>query len=587
MLDIIIKNALILCMFAASVCACTREVKATSVKNDGRFEYREIYLPERSSDDAKHLGLNNLDNDWALWGHNLSSVLPKKPSNSIYAKRNGQAQYDQFCFMSDDLFEYIEKYIDDNYGDGEEDSHRFAILPNDNHIVCTCSECKKAGNTERNASPAVFDMIRRLCERFPNHLFFTSYYNTTRGLPDTPLPGNAGVLISAMDYPLSAVATPKEEEFEALIESWAGKTGRVYIWDYINNFDDYFTPFPVFGVMQRRLQLYDRAGVKGLFFNGSGTDFSTFCRLKTHILAALTENPDADWKALLKSLSSELYPVTGKVIADFMLEQEDFVERMGKALPLYEGVNKALDTYLPEEKFLEFYDKLLSLLPETEGREKEEITRLCGALAMTRLELMRIRGDITGYKPHLDRLEKLTDQDPKVEVYSEACWTLASYINDYRFMAEHADSVNNKNLLKGVKLTPLTALDDDYSDISLVTDGLLGLPSNYHCGNLISSAETTLRLSIPKVDGMNYLRVWVVRNPAYHIERPEFVRLVDADGHKIGEEKPVQSAKNHNHASVVFEIPPAAKGPFMLFVRRNPEERTMALDEIEAFSVKD
>ena len=61
------------------------------------FEYREIHLPELKEEDAPQY-LNSIDRDWGIWGHNLSVVLPAKPSPSVYAKEGISVNKEQFCF---------------------------------------------------------------------------------------------------------------------------------------------------------------------------------------------------------------------------------------------------------------------------------------------------------------------------------------------------------------------------------------------------------------------------------------------------------------------------------------------------------
>lgn len=561
------------------LCGCGN---AQADNRDGLFEYREIYLPGNGTPEAAALGLDNIDKAWGLWGHNLASVLPSKPSQTVYARQNGSTVHDQFCFMSNHLFGYIENYIVDNYG--EEDSLRFAILPNDNGIVCLCAKCTEEGNTRKDASPAVFHMIRRLAERFPKHTFFTSYYKTARGIPADPLPANAGVLISAMNYPISTAATPQEQSFERLLSAWSTRTEHVYIWDYVNNFDDYFTPFPVFSAMQRRLQLYASTGVKGVFFNGSGTDYSTFSRLKLHGLAALLDNPDADWRELLPDLCRKFYPVAGDAIARFMLLQEDYAVSRGRTLPMYEGVKNALDTYLPEAEFIAFHDELLDLLPQIRGDERKSVQKLAGALSLTRLELMRLHGETEGWEPLLEQLSRFGTE---VAVYSESCWSVADYVRDYTFMQEHAALVKEEgtNLLRGVRLSPLTELDPDYSDISVLTDGLTGLPSNYHCGNLLSSADPSLRISIPAVEGLRRLRVCLTRNPEFRMALPRQVMLTVGE-ERVGAAEPKRSSAHQGHAFVEFDLPPSPAGPIVLSLIRDPEVHTMSVCEIEGFVAK-
>lgn len=565
----------ILLLYAALLFCCSQTQQLTV---ESPFEYRDVYLPELPFDEGAALQLNSVDRDWGIWGHNLSAVLPRNPSPSVFAKSGNSVNDEQFCFTSDALFDYIKDYIEDNYG--HDIPARFAILPNDNTVVCQCSRCRECGNTKGDASGAVYYLLERLTEAFPRHLFFTSYYSTTRSLPDKPLPDNAGVLISAMSYPLSAVHTPQEDAFESLLARWAGVTDHVYIWDYINNFDDYFTPIPVFDVVQRRLQLYARAGVNGVFFNGSGPDYSTLSRVKTHIIAAMLINPDMEWRPMLRELCSELYPVTGNVISDFIIRQEDMFTASGRSLPMYEGVSVAARTYLPVQEFVQFHSELLTLMPNIKDPELSEIQQMRRAMMFTRLELNRIMADTVGCAMMLDGLERLVQQG--IHSYSESGNSIESYITEYRYMLDRYRQNGNRNLLKGARLRPLTALDEDYNDISVLTDGLLGLPSSYHCGQMLSSADPALRIAIPNEKGMRRLRVNMTRNPIYHIGLPLSVSLT-CDGRDLGRKVPRTSAGNLHRATVEFDIPSDCKGTLILTVVRDKNERTMALDEIEGF----
>ena len=521
------------------------------------FEYREIHLPALPEEEAPKY-MNSIDLDWGIWGHNLSVVLPDKPSPSVFAKDGITVNKEQFCFSSDALYKYIREYIRDNYG--SEPTMRFAILPNDNSIVCTCESCLECGNTEHDCSGAVHHLLERLCAEFPHHIFFTSHYRTTSKVPAKPLPENAGVLVSAIE--------------------WSGLTRHLYVWDYINNFDDYFTPYPIFDVTRHRLQLYVKHGVNGVFLNGSGYEYSTLYKLKTHVLAALLEDPDTRWRPLLKSLCREKYPVTGDVICNFVTLQEDLATERGLSLPLYEGVPVAMKTYLPAKDFVQFHEDLLRLLPSAKGQEFEDVQKMSRAMMLTRLELKRISGDTFDCDDMLKGLEESKRQG--VIAYSESGGSTASYLSEYRFMLEHFEEMFGRDLLKGVRLTPLTALDEDYSDITLLTDGLLGLPSNYHCGQLISSAKPALRISIPYRDGMRRLRVYMTRNNIYHIGFPESLTLT-AGARRLGTVVPTPIPGNLQRAVAEFDVSSVSNGTFVLSVTRDLEVRTMALDEIEAY----
>lgn len=558
--------------------SCGKAIAAGEDALPSAFKYREIYLPEGIGENAQHFGLNTLDEDWGIWGHNLGKVLPKDPSQSVFAKVNGVASKKQFCFSSNHLFEYVEDYIIDNFG--TEETIRFAIIPNDNEIVCLCEKCVIAGNTRKNASPAVNKLVIRLAERFPNHIFYTADYKTTRELPVDSMPKNTGVLVSAINFPLSYEESPEETNFIQRLQAWGQTTPRILVWDYINNFDDYFTPYPTFGAMQRRLKDYRDNNVTAIFLNGSGENISTMSRLKTAVLSEMTRDPETDWKELIYEKAAEYYPTAGKIIADFMVAQEEDLEQSGNALPLYEGVAVARKIYLPEDKFIPFHDQLLALRPSLSGQEREYIDILLGELALTRLELNRINGNFNDSERFLNELDQLSKKG--FTSYNESGLTIDAYINDYRYILDHLSETSSKNKLKGESLVAMTPLDPDYSDISIITDGALGIPSNYHNGNLIISPDVYARIAVPNKPGLNRLKVWLSYNPAAKVGIPERVTL-SASGKELAAVSPDYPRENNGHLPIEFDVPDTAEGTLLLTFYKGEDTKSIAIEEIEGF----
>ena len=550
-----------------------------SANGNDTFEYCDIHLPENLKGEAEHLHLNNVETDWGLWGHNLSAAITEKVSKRIYASTGGVRNDEQFCFTSEELYRSIEQYVINNYG--EDGGVRFAILPNDNKIVCQCAACVRMGNTAKDATPAVCYMIERLCDRFPDHYFFTSYYSTTRSIPAKALPRNGGVLVSAIDFYLGFTYSEREKNFIETLRKWGEKSGHVYVWDYINNFDDYLTPCPLFTIMQNRLGLYADTGVKGLFLNGSSYDYSTFSDIKTNLYAALRHNPQENWMNLLNDYCAEHYPVTGKLIANFIIKQEIRMFTRQQIIPIYGGIGDILNTYLPEEAFITFHNELIDLLPQTTEDEYEKVRKLCNALAYTRLEIMRHHGDISQARPMLKRLAKCLTDD--IKIYSESCWTLQSYINDYNYILEHAEKTGSKNLLRGQEIKALTTLDEDYKDLSPLTDGLLALPSNYHCGHVISSEGKGLTLSVPCPPGMRTLRVCLTRNALFRLDFPSAVTLT-VNGREVSRAVPHPVPDAAGHSFVEFTMPASLPATCQVRLLRESESvRGFGIEEIEGF----
>lgn len=573
-----LKNILLATLFTAAVAfqfGCMNSVATNPVP--GAFKYREIYLPVSTPDELQELGLNSVNDDWGIWGHNLSNLLPDTPSLSVFSRNDGNIDRHQFCFSSEKLFTYIEDYIDKNYG--RYDSINFAILPNDNDIVCQCAECVKKGNTPNDATPAVMSLINKLCKKYPNHTFFTSYYATTRSLPKGKLPENAGVLVSAIEYPLNSRPTPQEEKFKALLKQWQPKTNNVYVWDYINNFDDYFTPFPVFNVMQRRLQLYKEVGVDGVFLNGSGTDYSTFSHLHKVVLAKMMINPDTDWKQELKKAAQEHYPKAGNDIAEYIIAQEDFAQSTGKTLPLYDGVEKSLKSHLQSQPTRRLYAQIQNHMKTAGVTERKQLEMLQSALSFTLLELNRIEGKLDGSEDLLKNLEKFPRR--QIEYYNESYWPIVKYVGNYEILLNNYRETAETNLLKGVRLRALNPLDEDYNDISIITDGLLGIPSNYHNGNMICSADPSLSIEIPRRPSMKVLKIWMAYNPGYRIGLPAEVKLYVGGREFTG--IPPKVTRDTGHSRLEFNVPDIGGNIILKFVK-DPEVKTFAIEEIQAFS---
>ena len=156
------------------------------------FDYQSIYSPYGlNADHTGVIGLNNFDDSWGIWGHNLRKVLGKD-AEKVYATIHGKTDDSQLCFSSEDMYRQIESYIVDNFG--EKGNFRFVIAPDDTPYACTCATCTALGNTEKNATPAPPDRrqgrarqeicgtTRQLEESNEQHLYM-GLYQQLRRLP--------------------------------------------------------------------------------------------------------------------------------------------------------------------------------------------------------------------------------------------------------------------------------------------------------------------------------------------------------------------------------------------------------------------
>lgn len=361
------------------------------------FEYKGIYSPTNALDEIRaQYGTNHVDYDWDLWGHNLKKVVGDNPDRAVYATVADTLCKSQFCFSSQKLYRIVEAYILDQYGEGNANySARICIMPQDNKLACTCAACRRVGNSDGNGTPAVTEMLRRLAQRFPRHQFFTSSYHSTRIPPKAVLPKNVSAIISAIDLPMRVDFTKTKgyTRFMETVEGWKKVCGKLYVWDYERNYEDYLSPFPCLKAMQSRIKLYSDLGIRGIFLNGSGDEYSAFDDMQTVVLAQMMADPDLSVDAKVEEYYRSEYPETYRLITDYYLALENRTVTTNHLLPLYGTMEEMVESYLNPDEFIA-WRKALDKASKAAGKpERTRLNYLLTALSYTQLQIMQMQGN--------------------------------------------------------------------------------------------------------------------------------------------------------------------------------------------------
>ena len=410
------------------------------------------------------------------------------------------------------------------------------------------------GNTEKNATPAVTELILRLSQHFPKHTFFTTSYLTTQQVTDKQLPPNVGVIVSAIDYPLRRTDGKDEQDkkFAEQLDNWKKVTNNIYIWDYINNFDDYLTPFPILKIAQQRLQLFKQHGASGIFFNGSGYSYSSFDEMRTFVLSALLINPELPVDELIKSYFNQEYPVSKKWLYDYYTELENNAQS-GKRLGLYAGIRESEKGFLYPEKFIKFYDEMGNFVSEAKGKERKKLHELQTALSFTRMELARDHGfDAYGYAKRNGKDIQPLPQTREwiaqlkehkafagMEYYNESAYEIDYYIKEWEQYILASDI--KKSLFLGMNPSATPKLNKN--DSKKLTDGTHGLPGDYHCGwVIIPGEECTINLPVKGLNASGTFYISFLNLPRHRIYAPQQVQLLkDGVAYKTIDLKPEDS----------------------------------------------
>lgn len=513
-----------------------------SYTGDMYFEYRDIDMPTNKTQDMTELlCLFNMENDWGLWGHQLGRVLGNPDDGYIqmdpenFAKIGGMTRKDQFCFSSDRLYDLAEQFIVDQYGDSPDYSVNITIGPNDNSLVCQCPRCVAAGNTPTSATPTVVAFVERLANRFPHHQFFIPGYSTTYDLPSHVLPDNVGVFLSAMDYPrvLGKSDSPEAKAFFDRLEQWKKYCKKVYIWDYICNFDDYLTPYPILLVMQERIQKYVEHGVKGLFLNGSGYFYSTLQETYTFILSELMIHPHLNVPKLVNDYFRDAMPHMGNFFAALFNSLERRAADQGKPLPMYGGMDDAINTFLVEDNFRRYYDVLVNAeTGEMTHREKVIYEKTKQTVSLSFMEICRYHGiGKLGFADFVDgklepnpeflsalaSLKEITEEEDLViltgnetaamdhmDRVNESGLYIADYENECALWIK--ERLWDDNLILN---TPITLRRGDIRETTkMLTDAVVGISRNYHWGwQIIPQKNLVIEIPVDKARGAHNIQI--------------------------------------------------------------------------------
>jgi hypothetical protein len=403
--------------------------------------------------------------------------------------------------------------------------------------------------------------VERLAARFPNHTFFIPGYATTQSLPDHHLAHNVGVFLSAIDYPRSWNSDDeRSQKFFHDLEQWQRITDNVYIWDYVSNFDDYLTPYPILYVMQERFRQYRKRGVKGLFLNGSGYFYSMQQEMYSFLLANLLINPDADVDRMVKEYYEDAMPHVGQFYASVMLGMEQHARRSGSELPLYGGMEESLRTYLFERDFREFYSVFLrASAMEMTHRERVIYEKTRQFVSFSFLEMCRIHGLGSGGFAELVGDEWVVKpevwaavEDLKIMTPEDDLWILTNneetsmdhmdrvneqgvYVADYENEVElwlASGAWNNDLLLRH----PLTVSYDGGSEkTTKLTDAVAGISQNYHWGwQIYPQKDLIIELPAEVFQGVSGEFTMSFLNSERHRMAPPKSVEVWADGRSVG-----------------------------------------------------
>lgn len=198
----------------------------------------------------------------------------------------------------------------------------------DNLKRCQCPNCQALEKEEGDrASGPMIHFVNHIAEavekEFPNVFVDTFAYTYTRQAPAKVQPRhNVTIRLCDIecDFGRSLEKSPYNVNFIKDLEDWVKvAAGRLYIWDYVVDFNSYMLPHPNYHILADNVRTFVKYGATGVFEQGD-----TFCSLgefghfRNWMLSHLLWDPDQDENALRKDFLYGYYGKAGKLIDSYM-----------------------------------------------------------------------------------------------------------------------------------------------------------------------------------------------------------------------------------------------------------------------------
>ncbi len=569
-----------------------------SKKGNFAFNYREPYLKSNLEEDYDIIiNTNNVEKDWGIWGHQLFNLVNKNTKNAYYSTIDDELNKNQLCFSNLELYSFIENYVIENFGEQKNDKQNFVISPADNGLVCTCNSCSKLGNTKDNASFSVISLVNKLAKRFPNHQFFTIDYISVKTPPTTPMPKNTGIIISSIDIPRKVnldLNNGYVKEFETKVSNWKKVCSTIYVWDYISNFDDYLTPFATLTICKNNFNYYKKLNITGIFANGAGYDYSTFNAVHTYVIAALMQDPNLNVNQLVTRFCKYYYGSSGKLVSDYILGLENVMQTENYKLDLYNGVKKMTGTYLNKKEFFEFYNSINDVKNSGNEENKARLNQLYTALTYSAMQIqlanktndefgfaklnndkIEIREDFKNRYAHFSEQFKLYD----IFITRERDGNVSNYLKDIK--QNLIEGIFLPNLLNQKNLKIISQLDEDYTDVSLLSDKIPGLVTDYHNAWLIVSAsDLTAEINNLNEAGKFHFKFNFLLDEHLKMRAPDKIEILVNNKIAATIQPEIRISENAEHLSLGTTLSLANNDQIKIKIYRDKTYKKFACDEI-------
>ncbi len=428
------------------------ELEAATLWEKPALEYRQLdgtleYLPDwrahnrlnAARTEAAGVPVAPLDRygggkSYALFVHTFDTLVPaaqyfdEHPEYFSMIDGKRQREETQLCLTNPEVLALVIKRVRQTLR-AHPEAAIISVSQNDSlgDNGCTCPACAKVDEEEGSHAGTLIRFVNAVAEaiedEFPHVLVDTLAYRYTRTPPKITRPRrNVCVRLCSIECcfghpleecnrvvgPFARWHTPGAPTFQDDLIGWGKICDRVYIWDYVTNFAQYWLPFPNFHVIGPNIRFFVKNGVKGVYEEGNYHSPSPdLNELRQWLLAKLMWNPDFDVKRGIYDFTEAVYGPAAEEIRAYI----DLLEKRVTEGEIHFGIYERADVAYLDEETLSRAQELMSAARAKEltlsQRNYVEKAALSVEYAVVAQALLRGQRDVERIDAMMDKARAL------------------------------------------------------------------------------------------------------------------------------------------------------------------------------------
>jgi len=227
-----------------------------------------------------------------------------------------------------------------------------SVSQSDDPGYCDCPSCHALNEQEGSPAGSLLHFVnavaREVGKQFPQVAIDTLAYQNTRQPPRHVRPEpNVIVRLCSIECDFARPMTDRANRaFFADLVGWGKLCQRLYVWDYVTNFNHFLRPQPNVFVLGPNVKAFAGHGVRGIFEQGSyqspGGDMA---ELKAWVLAKLLWNPRRDPEALIAEFLRGYFGPAGPQVRKYLEAMHQDALVLGQAVGCGAEVNSPFPSY--------------------------------------------------------------------------------------------------------------------------------------------------------------------------------------------------------------------------------------------------